>query len=83
MTVTICIGSSCHLKGSRDVVARLQSLISENGLDSQVQLSGSFCNGRCDQGVVVTIEGNDQIYSVLPETTEMFFQNEILPRLAG
>ena len=83
MTVTICIGSSCHLKGSRDVVARLQSLISENGLDSQVQLSGSFCNGRCDQGVVVTIEGDDQIYSVVPATTEMFFQNEILPRLAG
>ena len=83
MTVTICIGSSCHLKGSRDVVARLQSLISENGLDSQVQLSGSFCNGRCDQGVVVTIVGDDHIYSVLPETTEMFFQNEILPRLAG
>ena len=83
MTVTICIGSSCHLKGSRDVVARLQSLISENGLDSQVQLSGSFCNGRCDQGVVVTIEGDDHFFFVVTATTEMFFQNEILPRLAG
>ena len=83
MTVTICIGSSCHLKGSRDVVARLQSLIADHGLDSQVQLAGSFCNGHCDQGVVVTIDGSDEIYSVSPETTETFFQNEILPRLNG
>ena len=83
MTVTICIGSSCHLKGSRDVVARLQSLIAANGLDHQVQLSGSFCNGHCEQGVVVTIDGGSEIYSVLPESTETFFQNEILPRLNG
>ena len=26
MKVTICIGSSCHLKGSRQIVERLQAL---------------------------------------------------------
>lgn len=82
MTVTICIGSSCHLKGSRDIVARLQNLIVANGLTDQVQLTGSFCNGNCAQGVVVTIDGSSEIHSVSPETTEFFFQNEILPRLA-
>lgn len=83
MTVTICIGSSCHLKGSRDIVVRLQKLIAENGLENQVQLTGSFCNGNCVQGVVVTVDGGSEIYSVSPETTELFFQNEILPRLNG
>ena len=81
MTVTICIGSSCHLKGSRDIVSKLQSLISENGLSQQVQLTGSFCNGNCVDGVVVTIDGCTEIHSVSPENTECFFQNEILPRL--
>lgn len=83
MTVTICIGSSCHLKGSRDIVARLQNLIAENHLADQVQLTGSFCNGNCVEGVVVTIDGHSEIHSVSPETTELFFQNEILPRLNG
>ena len=81
MTVTICIGSSCHLKGSRDIVSKLQNLIAANGLEEQVRLNGSFCNGNCVEGVVVTIDGGTEIHSVSPENTELFFQNEILPRL--
>ncbi|MCI8564840.1 MAG: (2Fe-2S) ferredoxin domain-containing protein [Lachnospiraceae bacterium] len=81
MTVTICIGSSCHLKGSRDIVSRLQTLIAEHGLNEQVTLAGAFCSGNCVQGVVVTIDG-EQVHSVSPDNTETFFQNEILPRLA-
>ena len=44
--VTICIGSSCHLKGSRQVVEKLQALITENNLDEKVELSGTFCMGK-------------------------------------
>ena len=29
MKVTVCIGSSCHIKGSRQVVERLQELVAE------------------------------------------------------
>lgn len=82
MTVTICIGSSCHLKGSRDIVAKLQKLIAEHGLEDQVRLNGSFCNGSCVNGVVVTIDGQEEIHSVSPDNTELFFQDEILSRLA-
>ena len=81
MTVTICIGSSCHLKGSRDIVSRLQALIAEHGLSEQVTLAGAFCSGNCVQGVVVTIDG-EQIHSVSPDNTDALFQNEILPRLS-
>lgn len=80
MTITICIGSSCHLKGSRDVVARMQNLVNDNGLQEQVKLTGAFCNGVCVPGVAVTIDGSS-VYTVTPETTELFFQNEVLPRL--
>ena len=43
MKVTVCIGSSCHIKGSRQVVEQLQELIAKEGLQDQVELGGTFC----------------------------------------
>lgn len=77
--VTICIGSSCHLKGSRQVVEKLQALITENNLDEKVELSGTFCMGKCQSGVCCTID--DEFFSLTPETAENFFDDEILTRL--
>lgn len=77
--VTICIGSSCHLKGSRQVVEKLQALIAENNLDEKVELSGTFCMGKCQSGVCCTID--DEFFSLTPETAENFFDDEILTRL--
>ena len=79
MKVTICIGSSCHLKGSRQVVEQLQQLVSENNLKDKIELAGTFCMGKCQTGVNVTIDG--ECFSVSPETTRDFFQNELLARL--
>ena len=75
MKVTICIGSSCHIKGSRQVVEKLQELINENNLGDKVELSGTFCLGKCQQGVCVTVD--DEFHSVTPETVAEFFTNEI------
>ncbi len=77
--VTVCIGSSCHIKGSRQVVEELQFLIAENNLKDEVDLGGTFCMGRCQEGVCVTV--NDEFYSVSPETTEAFFEKEVLGRV--
>ena len=77
--ITICIGSSCHLKGSRRVVEQLQNLISEKGVGDKVELGGTFCIGNCQQGVCVTV--NDAFYSVTPETVEEFFANEVLAKI--
>ena len=79
MRVTVCIGSSCHIKGSRQVVEQLQELITKNGLDDKVELGGTFCMGKCQQGVCVTID--DEIYSVTPETVEVFFENNIKAKI--
>ena len=56
MKVIICIGSSCHLKGSRQVVEKLQALVKENHLEDKVELGGTFCMGDCVNGVNVTVE---------------------------
>lgn len=79
LKITICIGSSCHIKGSRQVVEELQSLIAENNLSDKVELGGTFCMGKCQEGVCVTV--NDSFYSVAPETTEEFFKKEVLSKL--
>ena len=76
MKLTVCIGSSCHLKGSRQVVETLQRLIAEHGLGDKVELGGTFCMGKCQQGVCVTL--NDAFYSVTPDTAAAFFQEHIL-----
>lgn len=78
MKVTVCIGSSCHIKGSRQVVEQLQYLISENNLGEVVELGGTFCMGKCQAGVCVTVD--DTFHSVTPESVAEFFNNEILAK---
>ena len=75
MKITVCIGSSCHIKGSRQVVEQLQELISDHQLEGKVDLGGTFCMGKCQQGVCVTVD--EQFYSVTPETVTEFFENSI------
>ena len=75
MKVTVCIGSSCHIKGSRPVVEGLQNLIAESNLGDKVELGGTFCMGRCQEGVCVTVD--DQFFSVSPDTVKEFFEKEI------
>lgn len=79
MKVTVCIGSSCHIKGSRRVVEQLQYFVKENNLDDKVELCGTFCMGKCQQGVCVTVD--DEFHSVTPETVTAFFDKYIKARV--
>ena len=79
MKIIVCIGSSCHIKGSRQVVERLQQLVSENGLGDKVELGGTFCMGRCQEGVCVTVDG--KFCSVNADEVDKFFSETVLPAL--
>lgn len=79
MKITVCIGSSCHIKGSRQVVSELQHLIAENNLKDQVELAGTFCMGKCQLGVCVTVDG--EFHSVTPENVKSFFETQVLEKL--
>ena len=79
MKVTICIGSACHLKGSREIIQKMQQLVAANQVSDKVDLNGAFCSGNCVNGVCGTVDGT--LYSVSPETTEEFFKKEIMGRL--
>ena len=79
MKICVCIGSSCHIKGSRQVVEQLQSLITDNGVSDKVELAGTFCMGKCQQGVCVTV--GDEFYSLTPDTVKEFFNDHVLSAL--
>lgn len=76
MKITVCIGSSCHLKGSRQVVESLQALIAENQLTDKVEMTGAFCMGNCQKGVCVNWK--DKIYSLDEDNVEAFFRENVL-----
>ena len=79
MTLTVCIGSSCHLKGSKKVAQTFEKLIAENNLREKVNFHAAFCMGNCQNGISVSLD--DKVYSVTPETAEEFFVSEVMGRL--
>ena len=79
MRITVCIGSSCHIKGSRQVVDQLRQLLQQHQLTDKIELAGTFCLGQCQQCVCVTVD--DDVFSVRPEEVDVFFNENVLTRL--
>ena len=81
MIIQICVGSSCHLKGSEQLVELFQSAIAEHKLDNEITLAGSFCTGKCNrEGVSITID--DTVYTgVTPEGFRTFFDENVLRQI--
>ena len=81
MIIQICVGSSCHIKGSAEIVELLQAAVAENHLENEVTLAGSFCIGKCNR-IGVTVQVDEEIYTgVTKETFREFFQESVLSKL--
>ena len=81
MIIQICVGSSCHIKGSAEIVEMLQKAVAEHHLEHEVTLAGSFCTGQCNR-VGVTIQVDDTVYTgVTPAGFKEFFQENVLDKL--
>lgn len=80
MIIQICIGSSCHLKGSPEIVELLTSAVSEYHLEDEVTLAGSFCIGKCNR-VGVTVQVDDDIHTgITKENFKEFFAQNVLSK---
>ena len=78
LIVQVCVGSSCHLKGSEAIVGLLESAITEHHIEDEVVLSGSFCIGKCNR-VGVTVQVNDDVHvGITTENFRDFFKKNIL-----
>lgn len=79
--VQICVGSSCHLKGSQEIVDLFQKAIEERALEDEIMLCGSFCIGKCNRNGV-TVQVDDDVYvGVTPADFKEFFENNVLKRI--
>ena len=78
MIIQVCVGSSCHLKGSADIVELFQNTIQEHGLEGEITLAGSFCIGKCNR-IGVTVQIDDDIHTgVTRENFKEFFTERVL-----
>ena len=78
MIIQICVGSSCHLKGSYDIVEMLTKAIEEYHLENEVTLAGSFCIGKCNREGV-TVQVDDEIHiGITKENLKEFFNDKVL-----
>jgi len=80
LTIVICVGSSCHVRGSDEVAATFESIIEREGLADRVELIGAFCMDHCSMGVSVRV-GETVYGGVLPSDAEAFFDRSVRPLL--
>lgn len=81
MIIQVCVGSSCHLKGSADIVELFQNMIKEHGLEDEITLAGSFCIGKCNR-IGVTVQIDDDIHTgITRENFKEFFTEKVLKAL--
>ncbi len=76
MDVYVCVGSSCHLRGSHEIIQIFQQKVKEGGLEDKVNLNASFCLGHCMGGVAVKV-GEEYLENVSPENAAQMFDEHI------
>ncbi len=83
MNIQICVGSSCHLKGSQQIIELLQRMIEQNEICADITLSGRFCAGKCNREGVTVIVDDDVYTGVIEEGFHEFFAEKVLGKLKG
>ena len=80
VTVTVCVGSSCHMKGSYQVIKTFQEIIKERGLEDKVALTASFCMGRCLDGISMQVDDEPISHVGFANASDIFYQY-VLPKV--
>ena len=77
MNIYICVGSSCHLKGSYNIINLMKEALEKNGLTDKVNVSAAFCPGRCTDGVTIKVD-DEIITGVSPDNFNEIFDKYVL-----
>ena len=81
MIIQVCVGSSCHLKGSPEIVELLQKAVEDHHLENEVTLDGRFCIGKCNR-IGVTLQVDDEIHvGITKENFKEFFNAHVLTKI--
>ena len=78
MIIQVCVGSSCHIRESQEIVALLQNAVEEYHLEDKITLAGNFCIGKCNR-VGVTVQVDDEVHiGITRENFKEFFNEKVL-----
>jgi len=77
--LSVCVGSSCHLKGSFNVIQAFQQIVEEKSLHDKLEMEAQFCMKECQKGVSASIDG--EVFSVSPDNAREVFNETVLPKL--
>lgn len=77
MVIQVCVGSSCHVKGSYFVKTKFEELIKEYQLEDKVQVQIAFCLGQCRNGVSIKVD-DDLVLGVSPDNAQEVFRTRVL-----
>lgn len=81
MVVQVCVGSSCYLKGSAEIVKFLEEQVEKNSLKDKITLAGNFCLGKCNRtGVTVTVDG-EIFVGITPSNIAQLWNDKIISKL--
>ena len=78
--LVVCVGSSCHMKGSYQVIKTFQEIIKERGLEDKVALKASFCMGRCLTGISMAVNGEPIEHVGFANAADVFYEH-VLPKI--
>ncbi len=81
LSVVVCVGSSCYVRGSEAVAETMERLIQTTGAAAVVEMTGAFCMDRCSVGVSIRV-GERTFAGITPDQVEAFFRREVLPLTA-
>ena len=72
--ISVCVGSSCHVRGAYNIVQAIQQIMEERALHDKIDLKTTFCMKECHNvGVAVNVDGT--IHQVAPEAAKQFMDS--------
>ena len=80
MEVSVCVGSSCHLKGSYDIIQLMKTALAKHQLEEKVNLAAAFCLGKCTGGGSIKVD-DEVITGVSKENFDEIFEKYILSKV--
>lgn len=81
LVISVCVGSSCHLRGSYEIIEKLKELIQSYQVESELELQASFCMENCSCGTSIRVGDEATLVVPEPSTLERIFVEEVLPKI--
>jgi NADH:ubiquinone oxidoreductase subunit F (NADH-binding)/(2Fe-2S) ferredoxin/Pyruvate/2-oxoacid:ferredoxin oxidoreductase delta subunit len=66
--VLVCAGTACVSNEALKIKTAFEREIKKRGLENEVQIIGTGCNGFCERGPVAVVQPDDIFYQQLKET---------------